>query len=36
MEMQQQKKALAEDILSSESVSASSFSREELLALLEG
>ena len=36
MEMQRQKRALAEDILSSDNVSASTFSREELLELLEG
>ena len=35
MELQQQKRALAEDILSSENVTASTFSREELLELLE-
>ena len=34
MELQRQKRALAEDILSSESVTASSLSREELLELL--
>ena len=36
MEMQQLKRALAEDVLSAENVAATAFSREELLNLLEG
>ena len=36
MEMQQLKRALAEDVLSAENIAATAFSREELLNLLEG